>query len=367
MATPHLIVSTCGTSILTNGVDNALRQLLMKYANVKEPKEVPEAERRAIETRIAECRQTLHDADESALARVSAELNGLLCFYDGQLKAGQDHHVLLCTDTWLGEATAQMVRDVLLSKEHGAELLRVADLVTGELSRFRVALTELVRWCEQTLPDYRDTGYRIVFNLTGGFKAVQGFLQALGMLYADESVYIFEGSRELLRLPRLPIRMDAAETVRRHLQAFRRLANGLPITEADRAGIPEPLLFEIDGAAVLSEWGELVWAQTRREVYSEQVFDPPSRRLVFGEGFEKSAEGLPIDRLRLLNTRIDALARHIEKGDANLRSLDLKKLAVPQSGATHEIDAWADADVRRLYGRFANDIFILERLGPALH
>lgn len=272
--------------------------------------------------------------------------------------------MLLCTDTWLGEATARMVMDALSSAGHGTELLRVADLVTGDLARFRVALAELVRWCEQTLPGYRDAGYRVTFNLTGGFKSVQGFLQTLGMLYADESVYVFEGSRELLRLP---IRMDAAETVRRHLRVFRRLAAGLPVGAAECAGIPEPLLFEIDGSAALSEWGELVWAQTRRELYGERVFDPPSRRLAFGEGFGKSLEGLPADRLRLLNARIDALARHLEQGGANLNSLDLKKLATPQHRATHEADAWADADVRRLYGRFDGETFVLERLGPALH
>jgi putative CRISPR-associated protein (TIGR02619 family) len=367
MPARHLIVSTCGTSLLTNGADSALRQLLVKHANARDPGGVPEAERPLIEARIAECRQTLSAADEPALARASAELNGLLCLAGGPLEQAHGHHVLLCTDTWLGEATARMVMDVLSSAGHGTELLRVADLVTGDLARFRVALAELVRWCEQTLPGYRNAGYRVVFNLTGGFKSVQGFLQALGMLYADESVYVFEGSRELLRLPRLPIRMDAGETVRRHLSVFRRLAAGLPVGAAECAGIPEPLLFEIDGSAALSEWGELVWAQTRRELYGEKVFDPPSRRLAFGAGFGKSLEDLPADRLRHVNERIDALARHLEQGGANLNSLDLKKLATPRQGATHEVDAWADADVRRLYGRFDGESFILERLGPALH
>jgi hypothetical protein len=84
-----------------------------------------------------------------------------------------------------------MIMDVLSFTSHGAELLRVADLVTGDLSRFRVALAELVRWCEATQPGYPDTGYRIVLNLNGGFKLVQVFLQALGMLYAYEGIYAF--------------------------------------------------------------------------------------------------------------------------------------------------------------------------------
>jgi hypothetical protein len=59
----------------------------------------------------------------------------------------------------------------------------------------------VIRWCQDTLPGYRESGYHIVFNLTGGFKSIQGWMQTLGMFYADEIVYIFETGKELLPGP----------------------------------------------------------------------------------------------------------------------------------------------------------------------
>jgi putative CRISPR-associated protein (TIGR02619 family) len=120
---------------------------------------------------------------------LSAELNGLFRLYGGLLEAGSDHHVLLCTDTWLGEATARLVEDVLRKHGQSAEVLRITDLRTDDLSAFQIAMTELVRWCAQTLPGYQRSGYRISFNLTGGFKSVQGFMQALA-IYTPTKVFM---------------------------------------------------------------------------------------------------------------------------------------------------------------------------------
>jgi len=65
-----------------------------------------------------------------------------------------------------------------------------------------------VKFIEDNLIGYKRNGYRVIFNLTGGFKSVQGFLQSIASLYADEAVYVFETASELLRAPRMPLRLD---------------------------------------------------------------------------------------------------------------------------------------------------------------
>ena len=51
------------------------------------------------------------------------------------------------------------------------------------------------------MPGYRQSHYRVVFNLVGGFKSLQGYMNTLGMFYADEIIYIFEApTADLIRI-----------------------------------------------------------------------------------------------------------------------------------------------------------------------
>jgi hypothetical protein len=135
-------------------------------------------------------------------------------------------------------------------------------------------------------------GYRVVFNLTGGFKSVQGFMQALGMIYADESVYVFERTEQLLRLPRLPVQLDSTAILRQHLAVFRRIAAGLPVHEAEVADVPESLVNVLDGQAVFSPWGELVWQEAYRTVYGAELLEPITPKLVFWASISADARRL---------------------------------------------------------------------------
>ncbi len=367
----HYVLSTCGTSLLTNERSNEERSLVNRYANAKTRAEVEakSAEDAAcLEKIITDVQTRMRNASPDDAKRLSAELNGLLTFCGGQKIPGSDQHVLLCTDTWLGYEAASIVADWL--RQHGGtvqEVKRQKDLQTSDLESFQVALAELVRWCEETLPGYRQSRYRVVFNLTGGFKSVQGFMQTLALFYADETVYIFESGSALLRIPRLPVRMAAAEAIKRNLRAFRRLANGLPVLESDVRSIPETLLMSIANKHTLSPWGELVWQQSKHDLYAEMLYDPPSDRIVFGPKFKKSTGGLPSDRLSILNERIDDLAVYLEQGK-NPPRLDFKPLrGNPRPPSTHECDAWADQDAKRIFGHYDNSVFVLDELAQGLH
>lgn len=363
---PNLILSTCGTSLLTNLAGDQ-RKLVTHYANVREPGEVPVADRTVLEGLVRTAGERLQTADNAGKERLSAELNGILRYYSGQLGRDRDTHWLIATDTWLGTATAQTIAAVLESAGQVVEIRRIPDLRTGNLSEFRSAMAELARLCAQEVKGMGQGGWRVVFNLTGGFKSVQGFMQALGMLYADESVYVFEGTTELLRLPRLPISLDAAALARTHQGVLRRLAAGLPVRAVEARDLPETLLMEDSGQVALSVWGDLVWAQAGPALLAERLWPPVDARIRFGSGFEASVKGCSPDELSHINERLADLARHLSEPSYNPARLDFKKLKRPYRTSTHECDAWAKSGARRIFGHFDDGVFVLDHLGEGLH
>lgn len=354
-----LIVSTCGTSLLTN-LAGEQRSLVTRWANARRPEDVPAKDRQHLQNLIDKARARMQDADHAERAKLSAEYNGLACYYDSRF-APKDQHWLIATDTWLGQATAGILVDIL---GESAQVKRIPYLRTEDLVDFRLAMSALVRMCAEEI---RPLGLHVVFNLTGGFKSVQGFMQALGMLYADETIYVFESSRELLRLPRLPIRLDAESTVRDTLHIWRRLAARLPVQQTEAAKIPEIFLFTIGGENELSEWGELVWQEVRHKLLSEKLLPSIDDKVRFGPRFEASTTNCSRDELRQINERIGELARHLHDPTFNLRHLDFKKLNISHQGSTHECDAWAQSGAKRLFGHFEGGVFILDRLGEGLH
>lgn len=364
---PNLILSTCGTSLLTNGRSEEERRLVTRHSNVRQRGDLDSEVVRQIELLINDVRQKAENAPLPDIARMSAELNALVQLYNNQPFPKQDVHILLCTDTWLGEEAACIVEQYL--RRQGCQqviLYRQKDLQTAELSGFQLALAEIVRWLDETLRDYQPR-YHIIFNLTGGFKSVQGFLQSLAPFYADEVVYIFESQKELLRIPRLPVRMAAAETVRMHLAAIRRLSLNLPVSSDEISALPETLIMRVNSDVALSPWGEVIWSQEKKEVYQERLHPSPSERIVFSPKFERDVSNLPPDRLALVNERIDDLVRYRETG-ANPKSLDFKQLRSDlRSPSTHECDAWSDRDARRIFAHFDGNKLVLDALDKGLH
>ncbi|MFP7756001.1 putative CRISPR-associated protein [Thermodesulfobacteriota bacterium B35] len=315
---------------------------------------------------IGQARKALAAAGPVEAMRLSAELNGILSLFSGRPPAASSFHQLLCTDTFVGRVTAEIVRDWLQAQGAVADVRCQKDLQTADMASFQWALSDLTAWCSETVAGYLQS-HHVVFNLTGGFKSVQGFLLTLSSFYAHEAVYIFEAGG-LLRIPRLPVRMDAEPMVLEHLVFFRRAAGNL--AARPEHGLAETMYLEMDGGYALSAWGELVWNQTRDDIYGREIYPSPSERLCYGPAFLKSVAGLPADRKRILNRRIDQLAAHLENGgrtEASPASLDFKPLqGRPRPPSTHEMDAWADKAAHRLFGHFEGAVFILDCLAEHL-
>ena len=358
MDRPRFVLNLCGTSLLTN-VAGELRPLVNKHANAPDAARVPDDDRGKIQRVIDEVSRKVGESGLAEARKMSAEINSLAAFYEGDLGKGRaDQHYLVHTDTWLGREAAGCVKDTLVRLGvAGVQLVSFGGLRTDSMENFRAALGEMARWCEVNIPR---EGVHVVFNLTGGFKSVQGFMQTLGLFYAHERIYLFEGSNELLRIPRLPVRMNATEEVRRHLNGIRRLALGLPTDDE----IPDLYLLEIGGERALSEWGELVWQQEKPGLYRERLWSEISPRYRFSPRFREQVEALPADRKAEVNQRMDELAANLEQpGRPNPKSLNFKALqGNPYPPCTHELRAWSDGNASRIFGFFEGDVFVLDRL-----
>lgn len=367
---PTLMVSTCGISLLSKEARKDTHELLGKNANCGEHALSPE-QRQAVDNRISLCRSALNGASLAESRKLSAELNGIVGYYQDQLPGnGQDQHILMHSDTYLGAQTAGILRDFLQSHHCNATTQTFDRLRTDTLDNFQESITELIKWCEETLPGYHNARYHIVFNLTGGFKSIQGWMQTLGMFYADEIVYIFESGQELLRIPRIPVAIDdgARRVVEEHLTLFRRLApKGATCTVNELTGIPEVFYFRLGDEAELSPWGRVIWERSRKAIYESKLYDPPTDQIKFAAGFTRDAENLTSDRLVTLNERIDDLARYLQTQQC-IRRLDFKALqGNPCPPSTHECDAWADRGAWRIFMHREQSTWILDRLGEGLH
>lgn len=142
------------------------------------------------------------------------------------------------------------------------------------------------------MPGYRQSHYRVVFNLVGGFKSLQGYMNTLGMFYADEIIYIFEApTADLIRIPRLPVTMDDVPVLRQKASLFALMENGHLAEREEVADVPEIYLeFDQEGCCTLSTWGLLVWKRNKRKILSDGLLEFPA--LVYERSFLKDYQAI---------------------------------------------------------------------------
>ncbi len=353
----HIFLSPCGTSLLTNNTENTLRKLLQTTANYQES-ELTIDQKREIDQHINNRRQLLNNPETNlqTVQRLSAELNGIITYYQGNLPTVQENagnlYYVLGTDTYQGQQVANLVVEWL--KNHGlnAQPEIIQDLATKELSTFRIAMSDLIQWCNATFKPFQEhPNCKVIFNLTGGFKSVNGFLQTIGMFYAVQF------SSELLRIPKLPISLNTEDIISQHLDAFRHMAQGHQLPASKCQDIPETLLWKDEDQVSLSEWGELVWLEKKDHYYQQKLLPPLSSKLRYSDQFEKTVNQLPNERRIIINKRLDDFSKCLDSLDSqqqyNPSSLNFKPIkGKPFKDSTHECYGWSDKDAKRIYGHF---------------
>ena len=326
----RFILSTVGTSILTNSINRGNVDeardwggILGKSANLKKD-ELSEKSRNVINTLAERASEKFNNNDVIIHRQASAELNGIYGIYGGQLPTdSQDEHYLICTDTAQGQKTGGLIKDFLESQGFTVSVVTPSQLSTQDPESFTEGTKVLIKWLEDNVQWRRDSGYRVIFNLVGGFKSLQGYMQTFGTFYADETVYIFERSSDLIKIPRLPIQIDNT-VIEEDKIKFALMAAGqlYPINELE--GIPETLLelVEDNGSTYvgLSAWGELLWHRTKSNLLSQGLLQFP--RLVYQQSFINDCNNLNSQQWTKLQETLAKVAAALENSNADISQLN---------------------------------------------
>lgn len=294
-----VILSTIGTSLLTKQISRDDKEdwlsKLRDTANLK-PDETPEEVRDIIRVLKERANCKLAKGSTQDIREASAELNGIYGIYAENLSRGTvDMHWLIATDTAQGLETASIVEDFLRSKNIAAQTFSPKGLSAADTTSFTEGIDKLIVWLDESIKGYE----KVYFNLVGGFKSLQAYLNTIGMFYADEIVYIFEGfSSELIKIPRLPIKINES-IIEPYKSEFALMAAGAWLPYSELSDLPESLLFFSDDECILSNWGRLIWNRMKSEVLSEALLAYPriNYEVSFNRDYESTLD--PTKRVKL--------------------------------------------------------------------
>ncbi len=304
---PKVIVSTVGTSLLTSQVDRQHESdwfpQLTKYAN-KKSEQLSAEEVTQLDELSQRATKKLSVGKLADARKASAELNGIYGIYQDDLIQGKsDIHYLIATDTAQGQATANIIEKHL--QENG--IVSVIPFIPPGLSTattqdFSGGIDAVIEFLGKEVKPLR-SNYEVIFNLTGSFKSLQGYMNTLGMFYADKIVYIFDGANsELITIPRLPITIDRSQLIP-YATTLALLAKGDGLEATAVEGLSEGLIAEIDGRYILSNWGNLIWQREKENLLGDKLLDFPG--LVYCDRFRedfKHRDFNPADRTILQET-----------------------------------------------------------------
>jgi putative CRISPR-associated protein (TIGR02619 family) len=274
----RLVISTVGTSVLTNQIDrdideNGCYQILQQTANYtdNEIQHYPEIEQIISELK-ERAEQELSSNNTDKIRKASAELNGIYGLYNEQIEQGiPDMHLLVTTDTAQGQIAAEIVESFL--KRKGLTNISThaqRGLSTASSDIFVEGMAKLFPSMQETIKTWQKSKYTICFNLVGGFKPLQGYFNTIGMFYADEIIYVFEGSNQLIKIPKLPVKVDVSEIEPYEVQLAMMEVGAISTSWEEAKKVPQEWIL-VDGQEMtLSAWGQLLWEQCKKELLSKE-------------------------------------------------------------------------------------------------
>jgi len=335
---PRLVISTVGTSLLTNQIDSESEpdwaSCLQDTAN-RTQEEIKSDPNVAciIQDLKQRAKNQLEEANTIEIREASAELNGIYGLYDDQLEKGKlDHHVLITTDTAQGQVTANIVEEFLRNQKVSVEVYTPEKLSTANNKFFNQGIDNLLDWLDRRVKEDKEKNYEIYFNLVGGFKALQGCMNTMGMFYADKIIYVFEGaSSNLITIPRLPITVDSSRLTD-HVPTLALLDAGAGLLPSKTEKIPEAMIAEIDGKMIISNWGQLIWNQCKNDFLSQELQEFP--RISYQDTFRKDYKNIsePKDKVEL-QERLAKVSGLLEESNGDTRYLVKPVSYSPYKGA----------------------------------
>ncbi len=265
---PRLLVTTVGTSLLTNRDDRPWAGW-----NGRGGDPLPEAA--AVDDWLAGADAVKASAETNTLRAIEAQAS--------------DHLLFLHSDTPEGRFCSERLQHFY------AEVVKCRDIAGRSLTALGYAhpsfsqkgLKILVQEAIEAVKQARNKTLQPVFCATGGFKAEIAFLNLLGALLEVEVYYIHEQFREIVRLPRLPLGWNTEWVLQR--QKFFEWIDEEPRPSAEVASRlradPElqPLVEDAgDGYSFLNAAGDLLFRAAKelgpRATWPAAVASPPDEK-----------------------------------------------------------------------------------------
>ncbi len=328
---PKLVISTVGTSLLTNQIDRDIDQDADSWLNLLEETANYTADEinkhhQNVANVINKLAQKAEDKlsnekDIAQIREISAELNGIYGLYEGKLENGKlDTHWLITTDTAQGQEAAELIKKFLTKKVKVVDIYTPDKLSTFNTQNFTQGIDNLLDWIDKTVKEHQKQKEEIYFNLVGGFKAFQGCMNTIGMFYANKIIYLFEGKgSRLITIPRLPITVDKSK-LKDHVTNLTLLDAGAALSDSQIKGIPEALIAEVDRKFTMSNWGQLIWNQCKDEFLSQDLINFP--RIQYEGSFKKDYKDIsnPEEKVKLQET-IAKVSYLLEESNGDTRDL----------------------------------------------
>jgi putative CRISPR-associated protein (TIGR02619 family) len=307
---PRLVISTVGTSLLTNQIrerrdPKGWEEMLQKTANLTE-EQISQSQPEVVGI-IQELKQRaeekLNNGNTLEIRDASAELNGIYGLYGEDLEQGKfDEHLLITTDTTQGSIAAQLIKQFL--DKQGLTKTKIyipSELSTASTGSFTKGIAKLITELDRRIIDSQPK--TISFNLVGGFKALQGYMNTIGMFYADEIIYIFEGqNQELIKIPRLPIKVDITEVDPYKIQLAILDVQIMPEAWELAKNVPPDWILKIDKQLFLSAWGQIIWNKCKQEILiNEKLLNFSKLKVDYADSFKDDYKRTksPKERIRL--------------------------------------------------------------------
>jgi putative CRISPR-associated protein (TIGR02619 family) len=298
----RLVISTVGTSLLTNQIDididgNDWYEQLQQTANYtdNEIQHYPKIEQNISELK-ERAEKELYSNDTDKIRKATAELNGIYGLYNEQIEQGiPDMHLLVTTDTAQGRLAAEVVESFLKSKGLTNTTTHVPPgLSTASSDIFVEGMAKLIPSIQETIKGCKNSRYTICFNLVGGFKALQGYFNTIGMFYADEIIYVFEGSNQLIKIPKLPVKVDVSEIEPYKVQLAMMAAGEISTSWEEAQKVPKEWVLVVEQEMILSAWGQLLWDQCKEELLSQKLLKFPKidYKSSFSDDYQKIKNNL---------------------------------------------------------------------------
>jgi len=338
-----IVISTVGTSLLTNQIQRGEDREKTWYSRLRDTANLSQKQIEAEHPDVIEiigelqarAKSKLDQKNVKAIRLASAELNGIYGLYRENLATGSskvDIHWLIATDTGQGIATANIVKEFLLSQGLAVDIYTPTELSTASTEKFSNGIDDLIDWLYRNIrPHRQNPATKICFNLVGSFKSLQGYLNTIGMFYADEIIYIFEGQNsDLIAIPRLPITTDY-EALKPYKLQLALMNAGAVISAAEVEGIPEAMVYPPgESELILSTWGKLVWQEFKEEKKEMLVQDLlPFPRLQYRPSFREDYNNIRYnnEKMRLQEdlAKVSYLLKKSHGDTSALKSMDFTR------------------------------------------